>query len=228
MLVNFPEVTPFDGVDTVGFALSTNDPNSIQNHIAILYKFDSDEPKLLHLAWHEDLRTEQTPNNKYIWIDLGEQFTEIDKQIILAHVFKIVEANGSAVIPYGFDSKGQYIDLETGKFKPSLKAVGLTCATFVLQVFKSCGFELVNLDSWQKKDKKAIRWQKEMLKTLVEREGVSKEFLEHQTANIGSRRYLPEEVAAASHEDIPASKGKLKENGKKLRDALKKNYRSQN
>ncbi len=223
MQVNVPQVTPFSEVNVVGIAIKTVDSNALQNHIGLLYKFDSVVPHLLHLAWHKNLRADNQPNDSYLWLDLGEFFTDMDRAIICAHVKKVADANESNAIPYGFDAGGQLIDPETGCFRKNIKAVGLTCATFVLEVFESCGYKLVDLLSWQKNDKQAIKWQKQILKTLIEREQLSKELVERQTKNIGNRRYLPEEVAVATQaDDIPVPRGQLKQKAKLLRDQLKK------
>lgn len=222
MEINCPENKPFSEVDVVGIAV-TGDSQARQNHVAILYVFDEEdpEPRLLHLAAHRQLISNQ-PNDSYIWLDLGDSFDDIDRAIICAHVQKVADANPRDSAFYGFDFDGKYIDPETGEFRKTMPAIGLTCATFLLEVFLSCGYQLIQSNSWPRSQKADIKWQKEMIEVFLEQPGVSQEFLERQRKNVGNRRYLPEEVAAATQGDIPVVRGKVKKPALDLRKIIKK------
>jgi len=215
-----PDEKAFADVDVVGVAVATGDRCARQNHVAILYKFGSNIPKLLHLAGHEDLRS-SFPNEKYLWFDLGESFDDIDRAIICAHVHKVSEANSGNSVFYGFDYEGKYLDPETGVFKSSMPAIGLTCATFFLEVLDSCGYQIIHRESWLKGQKADIKWQKKMIEVYLKGPGVPQVFLERQKKNVGNRRYLPEEVAAATQVEIPAVRGDVKMLAYGIRKKLK-------
>ena len=212
----------FSEVDVIGIAITTCDPNARQNHIALLYKYGEPcaPPRLLHLAAHRDLRDNE-PDDKYLWMDLGDSFDEIDRAIICAHVQKISQANNGDAVFYGFDLNGKYIDPETGTFQSSMAAIGLTCSTFILEVMYSCGFELIQRDTWPKSHKPDIKWQQKMIEIFLERPGVPLAFLERQKKNVGNRRYLPEEVAASTQGEIPAARGSVMKPALDIRKRLK-------
>ncbi|MYM64127.1 hypothetical protein [Pseudomaricurvus sp. HS19] len=216
---------PFENVNVVGLALKSDPENPRQTHLAILYKFH-EEPKLMHLAWNRDFRARQNPSDSYLWLDLGEYFSDYDREIICAHVQNVADANDPTDIGYGFDCSGSYFDPETGKFNSSFSAVGLTCATFVIEVFASCGYKLVDLNSWPMKNKEAIKWQRKMLDMLVTLPDVTQEFIERQTRNVGNRRYLPEQVAASSQGEIPVPRGRLLLLSKEMRDQVVRHCKS--
>jgi len=220
MIINSPSESPFTEVDVIGIATSRNNQHD-QNHIALLYDFEGDgNPLILHVASHQRLLNEKpTPN--YLWLDLSDYFDPINKQIICAHIKKISDANPTTSVKYGFNVNSKYIDPETGVFKATMTEVGLTCATFVLEVFESCGFKLINWESWPKGQKNDIKWQKKILEFVFSRiQDVEKEYLERQQKQIGNARYFPEEVAASTQVDTPANKADVKKLGKDIRKAL--------
>lgn len=226
MMLNSCTEKPFSDVNVVGIAILPCSIKPPQNHLAVLYVFDR-EPELLHIGVPGGLRNNE-PNSKFLWIDLGPDFTDIDRQIICAHVKKIADANGSESISYGFDTNAKFIDPETGEFKATMQAIGLTCATFVLEVFESCGFQLIVWDSWLKNQKESIIWQKHMIKTYLDQPNVSKKLLERQQKNIGNRRYLPEEVASATQVEIPAKRKRVMKKALNMRKELEAHYRHLN
>lgn len=222
MFLNANSDKPFHEVNKVGLAIMPCTPRP-QNHTAILFSFGEQGPQLLHIPVPRGLIL-NSPNDDYLWVDLGEDFTDIDRHIICAHVQKVAKANetnyGSRFPEYGFDTDAKYIDPETGLFKPTLNAVGLTCATFVLEVFQSCGYELIDWDTWPVNNVGAVTWQKHMLKTYIEPYAISAKFLEKQLKNVGNRRYLPEEVVSSTQVEIPAHRRKVRVLGLKVRKQL--------
>lgn len=229
MLLNRCDTKPFDSVNRVGLAI-TPCRDRPQNHVAILYVYGDVNPQLLHIGVPKGL-FRNPPSPHYLWIDLGREFTDIDREIICMHVHKVALVNAAIdpysgddlpedPIKYGFDTDAKYIDPETGLFNPTLKAIGLTCATFVLEVFESCGFTVIDWGSWPRGDKGAITWQREMIKTYLESSELERSYLERQAKNVGNRRYLPEEVVAASQLDMPATKKAVRKKALNFRKEL--------
>ncbi len=162
MVVNFPTLCPFDDVNQVGVAIKSNDDHATSNHIAILYKYGEEPARLLHFTGRHIVGASRC-DDSYLWMDLGDEFTEVELAIVCAHVKKVVDANAHERTAYGFDSPAGYIDKETGKIEPAFGEKGFTCSTFVLEVFEMCGYRIVNLSSWPKPSPKDIKWQVQMV-----------------------------------------------------------------
>ena len=214
MILNNPQQLNFKHVNSVGIAIRQYAGE--QNHLAILYvaNGDSDEPKILHLGDQHCLKNEQ-PDNSYLWIDLGDDFdAEIDLPYILAYVRDVARVNTKESGQYGLDTNTGCFDPMTGMLKSeAVEEVGLTCATFVLEVFKARGFELVQWDSWPLNDQQNINWHYKVishLRSLFPKK-VTASYFNKQLLNIGNRRYLPQDVAAATQKEIPASKDSVNE-----------------
>lgn len=212
----------FDNVESIGLALVCGDVESKQNHIAILYKPDGGAASLLHVGFPVDMYSSR-PTPKYSWTDLGSSFLPYEKELLNAHAKRIATVNDLVVFRYGFDSNGHFFNRQTGKFESSLPNIGLTCSVFVLEVFSSYDFELLDWDDWELSKPKNIKWQRGMIKKMLTEcmhENITPDFIERQETNIGSRRYLPEEVCAAALGKIPAKKKKVKKNAQIIRSEL--------
>lgn len=220
MVINFPASNFFDNVNQVGIVLTSN-RTATANHIGILHKFGDEQACILHFtAMH--VNGSDPCKNRYIWLDLGGDFTDVDRAIFGAHVKKVIDANNGERVGYGFDKPGGYLNRETGKVMPALGQIGFTCSTFVLEVFEMCGFKLINLDSWPKASPKDRKWQQESIdRFLVVPKDLDQDAIDRQKRNIGGKRYLPEEVAAATQVKIPANRGALLAPAKKIRKHLK-------
>lgn len=223
MIINDPSTNPFSNVDKVGIAVTANRyPNlGFQPHIAFLYAFNN-EVKILHLKTHKWLANE-TPPDSYYWIDLGPDFSEIDKIILSAHIKKVADINGLASISYGFDVEGRGFNRITGEFFTAHPSIGLTCSTFIIEVFNSLGFSLIDPSSWPGNVKGDVTWKKRMIKIFLTnpRFNMGDEWVKQQNKNLGLRRHLPQETAAATqHTPLPAKKGEIKENAKKIKEFL--------
>ena len=217
MLLNSSLVKAFDEVEHVGLALTCVDLASKQNHIAILYKYGDESAALLHAG-------SSATSDKYLWMDLGKALDVYEKELLCANIKRISTVNDPEVFLYGFDAHGNFFNPETGKFEPSLSNVGMTCAVFVLEVFSAYGFDLIDWEDWKLNDPKNIAWQVNMINKMVMgymHPRASKEHINRQCINVGDRRYLPEEVAAAAlEEEIPARRKTTKRNSGKIRAEL--------
>jgi len=219
MVINNPSRLAFSEVEIVGIAIQPISATPPQNHLAILYIDESNNPKLLHINITGKL-INNSPSNDFYWLDLGDTFDELNKNILAAHVMKVILANAESTFHYGFDTETKIIDPETGEFKKSMGGIGLTCATFVLEVFESCGMPLIKWKSWKKNQNSAIIWQRHMFEQYIRIPEIPKEVIERQQKNVGNRRYMPEEVAAATQLVRPATRKEVKPSAKKIRDFL--------
>jgi hypothetical protein len=230
MPVNIIPTTDLSKLERIGIAIRNVGVN--QNHVGLIFENEIEEgqsPALLHLGFPRGMLVEPA-NEKYFYINFCEYFDDYDREIILAHIYKVILVNspdqaslGNNLFPvYGLDTETNYFNRESGKFEKVLKPVGLTCATFVLEILASCGFELLDLNNWPKNIRINEGWQDQIIKLLsVERYKIPMDFLTAQNKNRGNRRFLPEEVAAATqHGPHPLKRKQLKATAKKIRNKL--------
>lgn len=122
-------------------AIAIKQVHRSQNHIGLLYRSgDSDSVKLLHLAWHYDLRN-NLPGRDHFWV--APHIPRLRLQVLAARCRQVFRKNRNR-IPYGFSPPNHCIDKKTGEFLLSPTRHGLTCATFVLAVLESIGIRLLN------------------------------------------------------------------------------------
>lgn len=113
-----------------------------QLHCGIAYKSEN-QANALHLAWHYDLR-DQPAESLY---SHGYYFTlpsidTIRQRVIAAKCHRISQAKDQG-IPYGLLYEGATFD-DDGILRLEGNEHGLTCATFVMAVYASCGITLCN------------------------------------------------------------------------------------
>jgi hypothetical protein len=96
----------------VALGVAIKEINQHQQHCGLLYKLDTALPRMLHLAWHVDLRDEPAPND-YFWAEVS--LDETNRRVIAAAVSLI--GNKKASIPYGLDPGGSSFDA-SGEFIP--------------------------------------------------------------------------------------------------------------
>jgi len=183
----------FENIDTFCIAICRPKRKLNQQHIGILYVDSNNKTSFLHLAWH-CLLIKEDPKEKYLWLDVS--LDPINK-IHLATICELIyDSNQSGGIPYGIciDDTGFAKD---GKFTAEENYAGLTCATFVIQVFHSQGFQIIDFEKW--KYRKADKcWQMQIIQNLMQQ--ASKEHIQYQRKKIqvGAARFKPEEVAVAT------------------------------
>lgn len=194
MQINFAHDNPFANVDSIGIAIGRPDIQQSQQHIGILFIDQDGLPKYLHLAWHFDLRKDDPNPKKYLWLNVP--IDPINKMHLATVCELIFQANLSG-IPYGISIEGTGFS-DDGTFIAEHNFAGLTCATFVMQVFHSQGYKIVDVENWYERDDDKV-WQSSILSSL-EKYGASAEYLECQRQQIskGAARFRPEEVAAAA------------------------------
>lgn len=156
--------------------------------------------KVLHLAWHNNLKLEDDlkhdmPNYYYF----KNTIPRSRQKLISAMCRQIFNRDSQQVIPYGliynygtFNSQGmlKLNDLEHG----------LTCATFVLAVFESCGIRLIDISKWKHRESDK-EFHKLVIKNLIYRkdaDDISDEHISNVKGELGCSRFRPEEVAVSS------------------------------
>ena len=158
-----------------------------QLHCGILYKLDDAPVRMAHLAWHFDLRDEAAPSD-YFWTEVN--LDETNRRVLAA--FASVIGSNEGGIPYGLDAAGAAFDRGTGEYIDPPIGKGLTCATFVVAVFGSYGFDLLNEDSWPNRECDTA-WQEKIVGNL-QANGASAEHIDAIRSDIGAKRFRPEEI----------------------------------
>ncbi|WP_283966822.1 hypothetical protein [Tritonibacter sp. AK171] len=162
-----------------------------QNHCGVLYRLDSGEIRMLHLAFHYDLRDEKLKPD-YLCAPAGLEF---ENQLVVAAYASAI-ANSKPSIPYGFDANGMIFDDESGELLEAPAGKGLTCATFVLALFRTLGFEPLDEETWPTRDEDK-QWQDQIMQAMMDA-GASQNHIDAVINNGQSRRFRPEEVVGTS------------------------------
>lgn len=115
----------------------------------------------------------------------------VSGQIFAGRLIAIKERK--SLIPYGFYSEGRAFD-EEGYFQPfSDPAMGLTCATYVIEVFETFGHPIADLTTWRVRETDA-GWQQGIVEIMAQHNpGRAEEAKKY----IGSIRVRPTEAAGA-------------------------------
>src|SRR4051812_23253562 len=170
------------------------DPTEDQRHVGILYQHDSSrgEVRFLDLAWHHILRA-RPPGKSLRW---AEPKIPPEKARILARFCKLVAEKYSAASAKKLNYAVRYTD---GRFDPSSgefltrDGKGLTCATFVMAMFKTYEISLVLQDEWPQHREGDKAWHAKIVQALEE-DKVDTVHVEAVRNERGCARYRPEEV----------------------------------
>jgi hypothetical protein len=196
--------------------LQRTGPNSF--HAGIFYTDPDQTTWALHVAWHHDFRKE-VASALGLWVEPSLDL--LKKEQLAGWCARIYKRN-QREIPYGIRYDNSRFD-QHGKLVQGPDEKGLTCATFILAVFASAGFYLVDIASWrsisqerQNEDQKA---QNKIVRYLLEYEYT--EQAQIVAKQIGCIRVRPSEaVAAGACPPYPALFGVVEAKGKILEGRL--------
>lgn len=165
------------------------------SHIGIVFHSAKDGQQLLHLRFHKDLATDPFPGSpKQCWIAGVVNLPVPASKQLVGIVRKF--AKRLPEIPFGINVLGGVGSFTPdGSYKPKPNSDGLTCATFVTNIFHAAALHLIQEKTWES-DEGNIRWGNDVCAALE----VHKAEPEHIAAvrkNINGIRVRPEEVGAA-------------------------------
>ena len=194
MIVQTSSSRPFKLVNRVGVAIT--DHNG-QRHVGFLFKIDDDGPYLLHLAWHYILRCapegeDDGLDESYMWADLAELEDE-PRRVVASFLSTIAERK--PLIPYGLNAEGIEFDRRTGEIVSRPGGRGLTCATFLLSVMKTIGYDILDVSNWPTTRPGDAEWQGRILELLEPR---APEHADAVRRDLPCARFRPEEVTGAA------------------------------
>ncbi|MDX7563504.1 hypothetical protein SJ402_26365 [Klebsiella variicola] len=183
----------------IAIAIKLVNPAMQQRHLGLFLKPDGDNSvKLLHLAWHNDFRLDDKNNisNDYFYLPTFNGCEETLAEIFVDWLITVWEENRDG-LPYSiiynntdlaFDASGKVRELSIGE--------GFTCSTFVLECFKSQGYDLIKYETWPSRPEDKD-WSTTIF-SFLERTGSEPAHIQVQRTHNTVTRYRPEEVAAAA------------------------------
>lgn len=163
------------------------------SHAGIAYHSAKDGLQLLHLAWHQRLEVDTFPP-EYCWIACKPEIPPLVSKQLVGIVRAIAKRKPS--INYGVDAiaaKGSFD--ANGHYRPPKGSKGLTCATFVTEIFRAASLPLIREETWGVREEN-IKWANEVANRLQREAG--DEHSEAVRASINGIRVRPEEVGAAA------------------------------
>lgn len=166
-----------------------------QYHCGIIYKSEEDEERILHLAWNFKLRNTLISENQYGKYYFVNHNINMIRQMDMAAWLENIYRENINKIHYGLYYKHTYFE-HKGIIRLGENECGLTCATFVLAVFKSAGLELIDLDNWPVRPDD-LNWQDSLINSIELLEPEDKDYIKKLHKEKGCPRYKPQEVTAS-------------------------------
>lgn len=212
-----PKTRPYSELTYVGIAI--RNINNVQHHMGALYKKGGssagEDVLLLHLHAHDDVKTEELSANRwepYLWVELPlpPQLGRAMRRIC-ARVSAFYGQRGGRGISFAISYSDSRFDGE-GRYSAGMDR-GLTCATFVLALFRSRGILLLRQEEWPPRDEDKL-WQK----GVAEYYSKGSPWLLEQVDGI---RFRPEEVAASGlAEQLPVGFADAERLGRRIVEQL--------
>lgn len=189
--VQFVDVTAPSALGPLGVLVHHPDPD----HCGVLFT-SGGKAEFLHLASHKVLLRQDVPSRstlRYAWVapPLARERC-LAVAALCRRIWKRHEEHG---LPYGLRYDATTFT-QTGELRLGHDEVGLTCATFVLAVFRSGGIELLRCAEWVERPDDIDR-QRALVAMLRDDPSVPPSHVDAIDREVRSLRYRPTEVAAA-------------------------------
>jgi hypothetical protein len=190
-------------VDAQWVAVSVERNQSCGLHAGVLYKQSNEVFAKLHFCWHRVLRS-GPPNRGDVFAVPDTQFDD-DKMWLAVFCARVARNIPGKNIPYNLEhDESVRFDRDSGELQLN-GATGLSCATFIVAVFRSAGHPLVDASDWPKASDDDMGVQRSFVEAL---EGDPRSSAQGATVRreIGCPRIRPDHVAGAcleSYSDRP-------------------------
>jgi hypothetical protein len=190
------------GPESVGVAITHG---LLGTHLGLAYPEEDGSTKLLHLAWHKQLRVDEYPQQN--WLASIMQIPPIASSQAVALLRGMAEKYGNnRNSPDSFDYginllAGPNAIKGDGTYAPEANCDGYTCASIIAEVLRKSGFELIKLSTWKSTPRNAA-WGRAII-CLLRATQTPDSHVKRVEANINGLRLRPEEVAAAA--ELPAA-----------------------
>ena len=166
------------------------------SHLGIGYQTQSEGPQLLHLRFHKDLKCESISTGLSLcWIMCVVQVPPSASKQLVAIVRSI--AATMPVICYGLNILSGHGSFDAmGRYVAPVGSLGLTCSTFVTEIFRAYALPLVDESTWQAADEN-LAWA-ERVCTMLQERGADDHHIQAVKSDANGLRMRPEEVSAAA------------------------------
>jgi hypothetical protein len=179
------------------FAVVTVMEGLVGAHVGLYYRTDSDGVnRHLELAWHLQLENKPNHPENAFWVE--PRLEELALADLAASARLIAKRHQDGLVPYALDPADARPDPDgTLQLNQSL---GLTCATFLVLVFRHARIELLDTITWsQDRSAERQREDEDAQRRLVG--ALQRDYREHAALverEVGCTRIRAEEVAVAS------------------------------
>lgn len=182
-------------------------------HCGIAYVLEG-KINVLHLATYKQLLHDDDYGNFSHFVKTNLHPKRLK---LMAPFCKLVHQkvlDGELKVPYGISYEDySEIDQVSGELRLSQGTNGLTCSTFVMTMFHSSGFDLIDLKNWPHRDEDK-KWKADTLNALVRamnKWNIPINFIHKLAMEQNLVRYKPQEVAASSalYDNRPADAGRI-------------------
>ncbi len=168
-------------------------PGRFGCHIGLAFHGREHKLALLHLGWHRDIREEPFPRPAGLQIAAECAMPRLCSMQVTA-ILRCIASNNPA-IEYGFNIATRHVFDRRGRFLRSKARGGLTCATFVIEVFRAVSLRIVDENTWPA-DGANTAWMQAVAQLLQQKESMA--YAKRAMRDFDGRRLKPEEVAYAA------------------------------
>jgi hypothetical protein len=188
-------------------------------HAGVAYRGPDGAARLLHLAFHLDLRDNDFDRVRSRFVCVVPNLRRADLVALAGYCRRIFLTNSAGRIPYNLAYEpGTTFDPDTGDLILPSDGTGMSCATFVVHLFRSAGNPLIDLTNWPA-DRAGDREPQEELVRMMQTD--PSPIYQAQAARIRSQigcpRVRPEDVAGGCLEDVlPAGFEQCDSNGREI------------
>lgn len=166
-------------------------------HIGLVFTDAQKITKVLHLAWHKKLRVDDYPMSG-CWIATIPNIPPTTAKAFVGVLRKIAkrQPHMQPHLRYGINVLAAVGSFSVdGDYKAPKGSDGLTCATFVSELFRALGVPLVVESTWP--NGVNVDWGKAVCSQLA-KEGADADHVQAVQANVNGMRIRPEELGAAA------------------------------
>lgn len=165
------------------------------HHLGLIFTTKKEGTQLLHLKFHKDMSVEAFPDPMGpCWIAAFVDIPPAASKALISIVRSV--AAKKIPVPFGLNflaAKGS-INAKGGYAAPK-GSDGLTCATYVVEIFRGASIALVDETTWEANEENK-KWEESICQVLARKADAAHVAAVRQ--NINGLRIRPEEVAAVA------------------------------
>jgi hypothetical protein len=167
------------------------------HHAGLLHRVEGGA-RILHLAWHHILCSDDLADSSWFPCAWAAVALDSDRAEVVAAACRRVWTRYQTVgLPYALKFVDQRFAISTGELVLGPEGAGLTCATFVLAMFRTASIQLLAEAEWE--DRAGDReWQSSIVTRLRDGGRATAAHIERLESEVGCTRFRPEDVVAGA------------------------------